>query len=88
MEEVSSISEIQAVTENHDPNGNLNKSGGYTSSVYFSVSSLNNNSTNDDVVDIGVDGGGCIEVYKSSKDAQKRAQKLKILSFFMLVVMQ
>ena len=34
---IPNISGYQAVTEDHDPNGNLNKQGGYTSTVYFST---------------------------------------------------
>ena len=33
---IPNISGYQAVTEDHDPNGNLNKQGGYTSTVFYS----------------------------------------------------
>ena len=35
--DVEGISGVQAVTEDHDPNGNLNKAGGYTACIYFLV---------------------------------------------------
>lgn len=79
LQAVASIDEIMAVTENHDPNDGLNKAGGYTASVYFSIPSVNDASSNDDIVDRGVDSGGCIEVYTTKDDANKRADKLKSL---------
>lgn len=35
LETVEHIDGISAVTEDNDPNGNLNKAGGYTATVYF-----------------------------------------------------
>ena len=36
LKEVPNVIDISAVTEDNDPNGNLNKAGGYTAQVYFS----------------------------------------------------
>ena len=67
------ISGYQAVTEDHDPNGNLNKQGGYTSTVYFSTPLIDQSSVyGNDIVDKGTECGGAIEVYASEEDAEKR----------------
>lgn len=70
---IPNISGYQAVTEDHDPNGNLNKQGGYTSTVYFSTPLIDQSSVyGNDIVDKGTECGGAIEVYASEKDAEKR----------------
>ena len=70
---IPNISGYQAVTENHDPNGNLNKQGGYTSTVYFSTPLIDQSSVyGNDIVDKGTECGGAIEVYASEEDAEKR----------------
>ena len=70
---IPNISGYQAVTEDHDPNGNLNKQGGYTSTVYFSTSLIDQSSVyGNDIVDKGTECGGAIEVYASEEDAEKR----------------
>lgn len=74
---VETISGVEAVTEDNDPNGNLGKAGGYTAAIYFSsnqVSPANLYLTGEytPVVDAGCDGGGVIEVYATVEDAEKR----------------
>lgn len=70
---IPNISGYQAVTEDHDPNGNLNKQGSYTSTVYFSTPLIDQSSVyGNDIVDKGTECGGAIEVYASEKDAEKR----------------
>ena len=70
---IPNISGYQAVTEDHDPNGNLNKQGGYTSTVYFSTPLIDQSSVyGNDIVDKGTECGGAIEGYASEKDAEKR----------------
>lgn len=70
---IEGISGIQAVTEDHDPNGNLNKAGGYTASVYFSSSLINQDEVfGNDIVEKGTDCGGCIEVYPTIEEAEDR----------------
>ena len=70
---IPNISGYQAVTEDHDPNGNLNKQGGYTSTVYFSPPLIDQSSVyGNDIVDKGTECGGAIEVYASEEDAEKR----------------
>ncbi len=73
LNEVESIKEISAVTEDNDPNGNLNKAGGYTSQVYFMDSAVDQSKVyGDTLIDKGTDCGGSVEVYKTVEDAQKR----------------
>ena len=70
---IPNISGYQAVTEDHDPNGNLNKQGGYTSTVHFSTPLIDQSSVyGNDIVDKGTECGGAIEVYASEEDAEKR----------------
>lgn len=77
LQEIDAISGYQAVTEDHDPNGNLNKQGGYTAAIYFSSPFINQDEIyGTDIVDKGTDCGGCIEVYSSSEDAEARNEYL------------
>lgn len=68
---------MEAVTEDNDPNGNLNKQGGYTSTVYF-VSNLVDQSSvyGETIIDKGTTAGGCIEVYPTVEDANRRNEYL------------
>ena len=73
LQGVDGISGYQAVTEDHDPNGNLNKQGGYTAAIYFSSPWINQDDVyGNDIVDKGTDCGGCIEVYSTAEDADTR----------------
>ena len=72
---VPEVASIGAATEDHDPNNQLNKQGGYTAQVYFSSTLVTPNAGNrtpDQVIDDGTEGGGSIEVYKTSGDAERR----------------
>lgn len=72
LKEVPTITEVQAVTENQDPNGRLNKQGGYTASIYFADSQVNQTVEGASLIDKGNDAGGNIEVYSTIEDAEKR----------------
>lgn len=73
LEKVPNIIEIECVTEDNDPNGNLNKAGGYTACVYFSIDLIEQTEVDGNtVVDKGTDCGGCVEVYSNEEDANKR----------------
>ena len=73
LQEIEDIVEIDAVTEEHDPNGHLNKPGGYTSTVYFSVIEINQSEIyGDDLIDKGTDAGGAVETFASVEDAESR----------------
>lgn len=77
---VQDVASIAPVTEEHDPNGHLNKDGGYTATVYFMSPLLGTeNLTGSDAIDKGTDGGGAVEVYRNTKDAENRNSYLGAL---------
>lgn len=77
LQTIPEITGISAVTEDNDPNGNLNKAGGYTATVYFSHQSVNQNDVyGDTLIEKGTDAGGGIEVYTCVEDAEKRRDYL------------
>lgn len=68
---------VEAVTEHNDPNGLLNKDGGYISCVYFSLDVIDqDNVYGTTLVDKGTDAGGCVEIYANKKDALNREKYL------------
>lgn len=70
---VDEIKLCKAVTEDNDPNGKLNKPGGYTATVYFESANVNqSNVYGADLIGKGTAAGGAIEVYANEEDAQKR----------------
>ena len=70
---VEQIVDISAVTEDNDPNGNLNKAGCYTAQIYFSSDLVNQGDIEGNtIIDKGTDCGGSIEVYSTPEDAQNR----------------
>ena len=81
---VEHIQSPTAVTEEMDPNGQLNKQGGYTATVYFLSDLVDQNdvyvdefdSTGNEVIDKGTDGGGAVEVYATEEEAIKRDEYL------------
>lgn len=82
LQMISTITEIQAVTEDNDPNGKLNKSGGYIGAIYFTDSQVDRSKVyieeGDDVVGVGTEGGGCVEIYSNTEDAENRNAYLGI----------
>lgn len=77
LRKVPGITDIEAVTETNDPNGKLNKAGGYISQVYFAYSLVNQkNIYGNTVIEKGTSAGGSIEVYKNVDDAKKREEYL------------
>lgn len=72
LKEIPTITEIQSVTKTNDPNGLLNKQGGYTASVYFADQQVSGIAPAADLVEAGNEAGGNIEVYSSKEDAEKR----------------
>lgn len=70
---VKGVGEISAVTEDNDPNGQLNKAGGYTATVYFTSPWVDQeNVYGTTVIEKGTQGGGGIEVYANEEDALDR----------------
>lgn len=77
LKSIDGIIDIQAVTEDHDPNHLLNVDGGYTSCVYFSINEIQQNLVKStSIIDKGTDAGGAVEVYKTAADAQSRCEYL------------
>lgn len=77
IKDIDTVTGVEAVTEDNDPNGDLGKSGGYTAAIYFSsnqVSPADLYLTGEftPIVDAGCDGGGAVEVYATVEDAEKR----------------
>ena len=79
---VDDVVDARAVTEDQDPNGNLHKAGGYTSTVYFESNNVDQSDIyisgeySDVLIDKGTDAGGAIEVYENVEDAEKRRDYL------------
>ena len=79
IRDIDTITGYAGVTEDNDPNGNLNKPGGYTSTVYFASSQIKAEDRewlDGTIIDNGTDGGGSIEVYVTREDAEKRCEYL------------
>ena len=73
LQNVPNVKDISAVTEDNDPNGQLNKAGGYTAQVCFSSDLIDQSSIDGNtVIEKGTDCGGSIEVYKTEEEANKR----------------
>jgi len=79
---VDDVADARAVPEDQDPNGNLHKAGGCTSTIYFESKTVNQSDVYvsgeyaDVLIDKGTDAGGAIEVYKNVEDAEKRRDYL------------
>jgi len=77
LSEVEHVFSPTAVTEDHDPNGQLNKQGGYTATVYFESDLVDQSEVfGDDIIDKGCEGGGAVEVYANEADANRRNEYL------------
>lgn len=77
LQTIESITAMEAVKEEHDPNGYLNKQGGYIGCIYFTDNQVNKanlyiESGKDGIIDVGCDGGGAIEIYKTVEEAEER----------------
>lgn len=78
LNDVEDIIDVQAVTEDNDPNHLLNKeNGGYVACIYFTSTGIDeNNELGNDPVEKGTDGGGAVEVYGTLEDAMARCEYL------------
>lgn len=80
IENLEGMKSICMVTEDNDPNGMLNKDGGYTGALYFRLTQVDDAvakddypvSIDDDACEAGTRGGGQIEIYANENDATKR----------------
>lgn len=78
ISDVPNVTGVQAATEQNDPNGELHKQGGYTAAVFFSSDLVDRSqlSSEGDIVTVGTDGGGSVEVYESAEAAKARVEYL------------
>ena len=77
LSSIMSVKEVECVTEAKDPNGYLNKDGGYYSCVYFTTTLFDPSGVpGKDVIEKGTDAGGAIEVYHTLEDAEARCKYL------------
>lgn len=75
--EIDEISNAELVTEEKNPDGLLNKDGGYVGCVYFSLYEIDQTTVKgDSVVEKGTDCGGAVEVYATVEDAEARCEYL------------
>ena len=70
---VPGVLEVEAATPARDPNGKLNKPGGYTAAIFFSHENVDQAKISGSaLMDKGTAAGGQIEVYATREDALKR----------------
>ena len=73
LKKVENVVDISAATEDNDPNGHLNKAGGYTAQIFFSSDLIDQNDVyGTSLIEKGTDAGGSIEVYSNVEDAANR----------------
>ena len=77
LQRIETITAMDHVTEDHDPNGQLNKQGGYIGCIYFTDTQVDRSELyiedgKDNVIDIGTDGGGAIEIFATADEANVR----------------
>jgi len=75
LKRIDTIIEIDAVTEDNDPNGQLNKQGGYIGCIYFSDEQVDKSKLYieiDSVIEIATEGGGAVEIFKTVAEAKNR----------------
>lgn len=74
---VENVSVIVCVTEDNDPNGYLGTEGGYTAQIFFSSPLLKTETISEnELLEIGTDAGGSIEIYATVEDAEARNEYL------------
>ena len=75
--EVKGIKTRQEVTKSNDPNGLLNKDGGYKGCVYFTYDKIKQEEIpGETTIEKGTDAGGAIEIFKNKNDALNRCDYL------------
>ena len=73
LKNIPNIVDVEAATEYNDPNGQLNKAGGYIADIFFSVDVINQRLiSGTTLVEKGTNAGGSIEIYQTAKEAETR----------------
>lgn len=82
LSNIDGIVDVEAVTAERDPNGELNKPGGYIFAAFFSYDKVDQQQfpEGNDAIDNGTLGGGCIELFPSNSDAEARANYFSLFS--------
>ena len=74
---VKTVKTVQAATEENDPNGQLNKKGGYYSYIAMKSTMINDSYyESQSPIEAGNDGGAVIEAYRTVKEAKTRDEYL------------
>lgn len=74
---IEKIIDTQSVTEQKNPDGLLNKEGGYLACIYFTTAAaVPEKVPGDSIVEKGTDAGGAIEIYDNLADAEARVEYL------------
>lgn len=79
LQRVDTITAMAAVTEDHDPNEQLGKQGGYIGCIYWSDKQVDTSQIyeySSDVIEVGTEGGGAIEIFNTAEEATKRSDYL------------
>lgn len=77
IQKVEGVSGAEVVTEDNNPDGLLNREGGYKGCVYFSLQEIDQKSVpGETIVDKGTDCGGAIEIYGTVEEAKGRCEYL------------
>ena len=77
LSKINYITKYEGVTKEIDPNGLLDKDGGYTSCIYFMAAGINPKDVpGESIVEKGTDVGGAIEIYDSREHALNRCDYL------------
>lgn len=72
---IGTITDMAPVTEDHDPNEQLGKQGGYIGCIYFKDMQVDRSeiyADSDDVIEVGTEGGGAIEIFNTAAEAAAR----------------
>ncbi len=80
IQEQAGIIDIISLTEDNDPENYIGKAGWYTVKVVFRHKDVEHYGLENGLLtlsEVGNPAGGCIEVYRTEKDAERRANELK-----------
>lgn len=81
LQRIETITEMAPVTEENDPNGQLNKQGGYIGCIYFRDTQVDRSliyieDGKDGVLDVCTEGGGAVEIFATVEEANARNEYL------------
>ena len=74
------MTDVIALTEDNDPENYIGKAGWYTAKIIFRHKDVEHYGLESGLLtlsEVGNPAGGCVEVYRTEEDAQRRADELK-----------